>query len=98
MLQEELIVVPGDVIHVDDSEDGSSGFLRGHGTYVLNENKLVASVAGVVERVNKLISVRLLKSRLEHTSSCWKRNEIQSNTLCNSKARLEIYEYTQKKV
>lgn len=65
-MQEDLIVAPGDVIHVDDSEDGSTSFLRGHGTYVLNENKLVASVAGVVERVNKLISVRPLKSRLEN--------------------------------
>ena len=72
-MQEELIVAPGDVIHVDDSEDGSSGFLRGHGTYVLNENKLVASVAGVVERVNKLISVRPLKSRSEHACSYWKK-------------------------
>lgn len=35
---------------------------RGHGTY-MEEDKLVASVAGVVERVNKLISVRPLKSR-----------------------------------
>lgn len=44
------------------------GYLRGHGTYV-EEGKdgepprLVACVAGVVERVNKLISVRPIKSR-----------------------------------
>lgn len=44
------------------------GYLRGHGTYVEEgENgqppRLVACVAGVVERVNKLISVRPIKSR-----------------------------------
>ena len=35
---------------------------RGHGTYTLG-NQLCASVAGVVERVNKLIYVKPLKSR-----------------------------------
>jgi len=35
---------------------------RGHGTYV-NENQLCASVAGVIERVNRLISVHPYKSR-----------------------------------
>uniref|UniRef100_A0A8C4SSL7 Exosome component 2 n=1 Tax=Erpetoichthys calabaricus TaxID=27687 RepID=A0A8C4SSL7_ERPCA len=35
---------------------------RGHGTY-MDDEKLVASVAGVVERVNKLICVRPLKTR-----------------------------------
>ena len=39
------------------------GFLRGHGTLVRNDGALVATVAGVVERVNKLISVRPLRSR-----------------------------------
>ena len=44
------------------------GYLRGHGTYV-EEGKdggpprLLACVAGVVERVNKLISVRPIKTR-----------------------------------
>lgn len=44
------------------------GYLRGHGTYV-DEGidggppRLIACVAGVVERVNKLISVRPIKSR-----------------------------------
>lgn len=37
---------------------------RGHGTYVNNENgEIKASVAGVMEKVNKLISIRPLKSR-----------------------------------
>lgn len=37
-------------------------FNRGHGTYE-DENKLNSSVAGVKEQVNKLISIRPLKSR-----------------------------------
>lgn len=37
-------------------------FVRGHGTYEENGD-LKASVAGVKEQVNKLISVRPLKSR-----------------------------------
>ena len=51
------LVVPGQVIA--SSTDGD-GFLRGHGTYVEkinDEERLIASVAGIVERVNKLISV-----------------------------------------
>lgn len=35
---------------------------RGHGTYV-NNDEIKASVAGVMEKVNKLISIRPLKSR-----------------------------------
>ena len=35
---------------------------RGHGTHV-EDDKLISTVSGVVERVNKLISVRPLKSR-----------------------------------
>jgi exosome complex RNA-binding protein Rrp4 len=38
---------------------------RGHGTYIENE-KVVSSVAGVVDRVNKLISVRPLHTRYIH--------------------------------
>lgn len=37
---------------------------RGHGTY-MGEEKLIASVAGSVERVNKLICVKALKTRWE---------------------------------
>ncbi len=46
-------------------------FLRGHGTY-MDEDRLTASVAGEVERVNKLICVKPLKTRctldLMHTA------------------------------
>ena len=35
---------------------------RGHGTYV-DEEEVIASVAGTVERVNKLITVRAVRSR-----------------------------------
>ncbi|XP_005990687.1 exosome complex component RRP4 isoform X1 [Latimeria chalumnae] len=50
------LVAPGDTITTD------TGFMRGHGTY-MDDDKLVASVAGAVERVNKLICVRALKTR-----------------------------------
>ncbi|KAK2185421.1 hypothetical protein NP493_237g01048 [Ridgeia piscesae] len=50
------IVTPGEVITAD------SGFMRGHGTY-MEDDKLYASVAGCVERVNKLICVKPVKSR-----------------------------------
>lgn len=38
-------------------------YCRGHGTYIEDDTALKASVAGSVEQVNKLISVRPLKSR-----------------------------------
>ncbi|XP_032995489.1 exosome complex component RRP4-like [Lacerta agilis] len=50
------LVAPGDTITTDP------GYMRGHGTY-LGEEKLVASVAGVVDRVNKLVCVKALKTR-----------------------------------
>uniref|UniRef100_A0A3B3BAE0 Exosome component 2 n=1 Tax=Oryzias melastigma TaxID=30732 RepID=A0A3B3BAE0_ORYME len=50
------MVVPGDIITSD------TGFMRGHGTYV-DEEMLTASVAGEVQRVDKLICVRPLKTR-----------------------------------
>ena len=37
----------------------------GHGTYVGEENKVIASVAGTVQRVNKLLSVKPLKALYE---------------------------------
>ena len=62
-------VVPGQPI------TSEVGYLRGHGAYIRskagNETEesapgsgvLIASVAGRIERVNKLISVKALKSR-----------------------------------
>lgn len=50
------LVTPGDIITSD------TGFMRGHGTY-MEDDRLHASVAGVVDRVNKLICVRPLKTR-----------------------------------
>merc|ERR1719187_1388755 len=50
------LVTPGDLITTD------TGFMRGHGTY-LEGDKLQSSVAGIVERVNKLIRVEPLKTR-----------------------------------
>ena len=44
--------------------DMEDGFLRGHGTQVVDDGgRLVATVCGTVERVNKLVSVRPLRSR-----------------------------------
>ncbi|KAF5337036.1 hypothetical protein D9611_002929 [Ephemerocybe angulata] len=40
----------------------SQDFMRGHGTYVDNE-EVIASVAGTVERVNRLVTVRAVSSR-----------------------------------
>lgn len=56
---EVQIVTPGEVI-VDDA----SNVLCGHGAYRnIDTNELIASVCGIVERVNKLISVRPLRAR-----------------------------------
>lgn len=35
---------------------------RGHGTFV-EDGKLISCIAGVVERINKVISVRPVRSR-----------------------------------
>ena len=56
MSDSSLIVVPGEEIV------GEAGFLRGHGTYA-EASTLVSSLAGVVERVNRLITVRPPHSR-----------------------------------
>ncbi|WAR23408.1 EXOS2-like protein, partial [Mya arenaria] len=50
------LVTPGDVITSDQ------GFMRGHGTF-MEEGKHHASVAGIVQRVNKLICVTPIKTR-----------------------------------
>lgn len=52
-------VTPGDTIEGVDVDDG---FLRGHGTRVA-DGRLLATVCGTVERVNKLVSVRPLRTR-----------------------------------
>jgi len=65
------LVIPGQVIATSstnpeqaatDNTNNNEGFLRGHGTFVEHdaskqEDRLVASVCGVVHRVNKLITV-----------------------------------------
>ncbi|KAI9497577.1 hypothetical protein BDB00DRAFT_803249 [Zychaea mexicana] len=51
------MVTPGETITTDQQ------FMRGHGTYTDGENVVVSAVAGAVERVNKLLSVRPLKTR-----------------------------------
>jgi exosome complex component RRP4 len=58
------LVIPGQVIAAsstaEDGGDDNTTFLRGHGTFVehhRDEDRLVASVCGIVHRVNKLITV-----------------------------------------
>ncbi|SAL99905.1 hypothetical protein [Absidia glauca] len=52
------LVNPGETVTTDQQ------FMRGHGTYTEEEGSaVISSVAGTVERVNKLLSVRPLKSR-----------------------------------
>ncbi|XP_017491405.1 PREDICTED: exosome complex component RRP4 [Rhagoletis zephyria] len=50
------LYTPGEVV------TGQFGFMKGHGTYVEGDD-IKASVAGVMEQVNKLISIKPLKSR-----------------------------------
>ncbi|EFJ27224.1 hypothetical protein SELMODRAFT_147871 [Selaginella moellendorffii] len=54
------LVAIGDVIQVDHQD----GILRGHGTQLV-DGELVATVCGTVERVNKLVFVKPLRSRYE---------------------------------
>eukprot|EP00898_Chlorokybus_atmophyticus_P006843 jgi/Chlat1/715/Chrsp104S01205 len=58
VLDASRFVCVGDTI----STDHDATFLRGHGTHLVDE-RLVATVSGVIERVNKLISVRPLNTR-----------------------------------
>ncbi|ORX36871.1 putative exosome complex exonuclease rrp4 [Kockovaella imperatae] len=50
------IVSPGEII------TSSKEYMRGHGTYV-DEEQVVSSLSGTIERVNKLVSVKALKQR-----------------------------------
>lgn len=52
-----MIVTPGELITRD------SGLLRGHGTLLGPNASLVSTTAGVVDRVNKLVSVQPVKRR-----------------------------------
>lgn len=62
-LNQYQIVTPGEPILVEP------GFLRGHGTYqsttTSNDVILRSSVSGVVERVNKLVTVKPFKTRYQ---------------------------------
>lgn len=61
MATAQHLVIPGQVIAIANSDSTEEqSFLRGHGTYVeriQDEDRLVASVCGSVQRVNKLITV-----------------------------------------
>ncbi|KAJ1971700.1 Exosome complex component rrp4 [Dimargaris xerosporica] len=51
-----VVTTPGEPITT------TASFMRGHGTFVEDET-VVSAVAGVVERINKLITVKALKAR-----------------------------------
>uniref|UniRef100_A0A8B9J6M3 Exosome complex component RRP4 n=1 Tax=Astyanax mexicanus TaxID=7994 RepID=A0A8B9J6M3_ASTMX len=68
------LVVPGDVITSD------TGFMRGHGTY-MDDEKLTASVAGEVERVNKLIYLIFFGCFLQVQQKRWK---VETNSRLDS--------------
>ena len=64
-------VVPGQPI------TSEVGYLRGHGAYIKstdadsdgkNSGQLISSVAGRIERINKLITVKALRSRYHKIS------------------------------
>ena len=61
-LFENTSLIPAGVFQTMHLYGGLFTIFRGHGTY-MEEEKLHASVAGVVERVNKLICVKPLKTR-----------------------------------
>ena len=73
----------------------NTSYFRGHGTYA-DGDKLIASVAGVVERVNKLICVRPFKTRYIYmyiyndsyafTNSC----SLVDSTLCSVQSVLGL--------
>lgn len=52
----EKLVVPG------NSVSTTGGFMRGHGTYH-RDDELIASLAGTVQQVNRLVSVKSIKTR-----------------------------------
>ncbi|PFH51003.1 hypothetical protein AMATHDRAFT_143578 [Amanita thiersii Skay4041] len=55
-LHDSNLTLPGETL------TSSHAYMRGHGTYVHNE-EVIASVAGTIERVNKLVTVRALRAR-----------------------------------
>ncbi|RDB15864.1 Exosome complex component rrp4 [Hypsizygus marmoreus] len=61
--EQELFEAGGSKLtYPGESLTSSQSYMRGHGTYVDNE-EVIASVAGTVERVNKLVTVRAIRTR-----------------------------------
>ena len=57
-----MFALPGQVLLSDDQ-----GFIQGHGTYIHTEGEdgpeLLSSLAGRIERVNKLVTIKSTKAR-----------------------------------
>src|SRR6218665_939489 len=60
--------VPGNDIEQQNLSKYIVSFSSGHGVYV-QDNKIVASLPGTLQQVNKLITVRPLKARYEALTS-----------------------------
>ena len=74
------VVTPGEPIAAE------LGFLRGHGTMVRHDGVLVATVAGVVERVNKLVSVRPMRAVTATTRfwTAWTEREMRCGIIARA--------------
>ncbi|KAI8989280.1 RRP4 protein [Pilobolus umbonatus] len=62
----EPMQIDGEEVHLVNTGETitkDTQFMRGHGTYGDGEGTIISSVPGAVERVNKLISVKPLKTR-----------------------------------
>ncbi|KAG6808012.1 hypothetical protein H0H92_005693 [Tricholoma furcatifolium] len=64
-LDDELDSFGFKITYPGESLTSSQAYMRGHGTYVDNE-EVIASVAGTIERVNKLVTVRATRTRSAH--------------------------------
>ncbi|KAJ7461798.1 exosome complex exonuclease rrp4, partial [Mycena galericulata] len=61
-LDDDLEVGGSKITWPGETITSSQAYMRGHGTYVENE-EVIASVAGTIERVNKLVTVRAIRLR-----------------------------------
>lgn len=62
-LEDDLFEIDGsNLAYPGESLTSAQSYMRGHGTYV-DGDEVVASVAGTIERVNKLVTVRAVRTR-----------------------------------
>jgi exosome complex component RRP4 len=61
---------PSDIVTPGETVTSNPQWMRGHGTYLVEDKEtggtsIVATVAGTVQKVNKLLSVKPLRSRYQ---------------------------------